>query len=282
MIQLKALIERKHEEGRRSGLPEGAASFPVLVQRYFSNISGYEPAEFIARMVGEPIKIVLVVGVGGGRDHFWLEAKGHRVVSLDLAVQPEIQPLVQADMVELPFIDESFDVVVIADALEHTFGDLDALRESWRVLRTHGSLVLNIPFGDDAGDHHVRVYTEATLSRLFCASGFEIQSKVYRGIWPYLEQYVPGARYFLHGVNLVAFVVSGRTFYARLFEAMSCFDWRHGRRVWVRRLFRTHGAYLCARKVNAFVDFGRINALKYEGQILGMGRRAVRSGGLIR
>ena len=59
---------------------------------------------------------------------------GHR-----LAKYPAI------DMQRLAFADETFDLIVHSDTLEHVPDPTQGLRECWRVLRTGGVLVMTIP-----------------------------------------------------------------------------------------------------------------------------------------
>ncbi len=265
---MRSTLSRRYEEARRAGLPAGAECFPALVRRYFGNVSGYEPAEFLRRLLPSTVGEVLVVGVGGGRDAYWLARAGFRVTSIDIAPQPDIPLLVLADMVALPFRAASFDAVVVADALEHTFSDREAVLEFHRVLRPEGVLLLNVPYGDDAGEHHVRVYTEATLRRLLESAGFRIDRQVYRGLMPLLEQNVPGFMALFHGANLVSHVLLRRTFYRAALERMCQFDWRRGDRPGLRRLSRVHGAYIRAIPVAQRRDFREVNRQQYEGQVL--------------
>lgn len=253
------------EDARRAGLPAGAATFPAPVQRFFSNVSGYEPAEFIRRLTPTSARSALVVGVGAGRDAHWLALHGLVVTSVDIAPQDTVDRLVLADMAALPFADNRFDVVVVADALEHTFQDREALLEFRRVLSVSGAFLLNVPYGDDAGEHHVRVYTEATLRRLLSSAGFAIESKVYRGCFPILEQVVPGFRPAFHGVNLLAHVLRVRP-YERMLRWMTDFDWRHSEHAVFRRLYKGHGAYVVARPCSVALNYTHVNRRVYEQQ----------------
>lgn len=264
-----AWLRNRYEASRSSSLPARARAFPPAIQRYFSNVAGYEPAEFVRMLVGDPPGTVLVVGAGGGRDSFWLEASGHRVVSCDLVRQHHPRPLVLGDMARLPVRSRSFDVVVISDALEHTFDDRDALLEAHRVLRAGGRLVLNVPLGDDVGEEHVRVYSERTIRRTLRSCGFDIDDARYRGIFPLIELYVPGARALFHAVNLVAYVVRGRSYYHRALAFMTDVDWAHSRpgRVRLRRLAHGHGVYIAATATSGAVDYQLVNRQSYTDQI---------------
>jgi SAM-dependent methyltransferase len=53
----------------------------------------------------------------------------------------------KVDMLEMPFQDESFDIVIANHVLEHVGDDRAALREIRRVLRQGGSAILQTPFG---------------------------------------------------------------------------------------------------------------------------------------
>lgn len=278
---IRSFIACKYEEARLAGLPLGASDMPRLAQRYFSNISGYEPAEFIRRLLDPECRKILVVGVGGGRDTHFLRLHGFEVISIDIVHQSDLPAFLVADMSGLPFRGATFDAVVVADALEHTFDDFGALSEFRRILRFGGQLVLNIPFGDDRGEHHVRVYTEATIRRLLEATGFRQTKKVYRGMFPLVEQRMPGARHVFHGLNVGCYIFLGRTYYRRLLNAATDSDWRHGARAGLRKLSRVHGAYIAAVTGPSARDFRELNMREYEDQSAKIGAGFLRrSGGL--
>jgi SAM-dependent methyltransferase len=71
---------------------------------------------------------------------------------------------------ELPWVKESFDLVVCLDVLEHTPDDRLALRELRRVCRPGGFLLLTVPALPrlwsihDELNHHYRRYTRRSLT----------------------------------------------------------------------------------------------------------------------
>ena len=109
-------------------------------------------AEARARLVPDAARegsVLLDLACGGGLLAPHVAAKGHRHVGLDLS--PTALPVarehgvvpVRGDVLRLPFRDESADVVVAGEVLEHVAEPLDLLAEACRVLRPGGTLVLD-------------------------------------------------------------------------------------------------------------------------------------------
>src|SRR5208282_5857715 len=149
---------------------------------------------------------------GGGRDYFYLTMHGKKVVSLDIAIQPVIPNLINADAALLPFKEGSFDAVVCMEVLEHLFHDFMALQEIRRVLRDDGVLVLSVPFYHDTGEYHVRVHTPKTIRRLLEGSGFGIVEFVERGGGLASLESSFFYLFLIHGLNLLSWYLIRRTF----------------------------------------------------------------------
>lgn len=92
--------------------------------------------------LSEP-KSVLEVGVGGGTVARELRASGVSVTTVDIA--EDLEPDVVGSITALPFPDNSFDLSLAAEVIEHIrFEDVpQALSELARVARTH--VVVSIP-----------------------------------------------------------------------------------------------------------------------------------------
>src|SRR5690606_21084469 len=89
---------------------------------------------------------------------------------------------VRGDATALPAADESLDLVVAFDVLEHILDHDAAVGEVRRVLRPDGSFLVAVPADprlwsahDEAVDH-VRRYTRATLTGVLERGGFEVTS----------------------------------------------------------------------------------------------------------
>ncbi len=106
-------------------------------------------------------------------------------LSLTNARQLGVQ-LVCGSANQLPFENEKFDVVLSLDIICHrSVDDSEALRESYRVLRRGGVLIVNLPaFEFLRGSHDVAVntarrYTQSQLRQLLEETGFEIEKLTY-------------------------------------------------------------------------------------------------------
>jgi SAM-dependent methyltransferase len=92
---------------------------------------------------------------------------------------------VVADATNIPFGDNSFDVLVALDVLEHIKDDTLALTEWRRLLKPGGKLLITVPayqwlwsFHDEAL-HHLRRYTASGLNRTLNLVGFKILKRSY-------------------------------------------------------------------------------------------------------
>jgi SAM-dependent methyltransferase len=272
MDELVHVLRNRLRAASRKNLPPGLENVPEPVARHFANLSGYEIAVFLRRLVPRRTR-TLIVGVGAGRD-WWYLGLDNEVVALDVAEQSTVPNVVLADFSrDIPFPDEYFGAVVISDVLEHVIDDLAALRNCRRVLRGDGVLVLNLPYGDDIGDHHVRVYTRATIRRLLAAVGFSVVNEVERGPLAHLDRYRMWRAMF-HGYHFLRLVLFADPGYDRTLRRLAQIDWFFGsRRIVPTRLSKRHGAYLTAVKAPPR-DFIQLNREFYTEQ----GSRQIRSG----
>jgi SAM-dependent methyltransferase len=128
----------------------------------------------------------------------WLESRPNLdYVSTDLERE---RATVKADITDLPFPDDSFDVLLCSHVLEHVVDDRKAMRELYRVLRPSGWALVLVPidfirsetFEDPAvvapaererlfgQDDHVRVYGRDFPARLEEA-GFTVRVEDFIG-----------------------------------------------------------------------------------------------------
>jgi SAM-dependent methyltransferase len=126
-------------------------------------------------------KTALDVATGGGHVADRLRAAGLDVVTIDSA--PGMQPDVVSRAEEIPFADESFDVVACRVAAHHFRDPALALAEMARVSRSLVLLADNLFLGE-AGEEadrlrdptHVRNYSEDEWRQMFEAAGLDVEA----------------------------------------------------------------------------------------------------------
>ena len=98
---------------------------------------------------------------------------------------------------ELPFADESFDVVTALDVIEHLDDDIAGLREMFRILRKGGKTLIFVPafmwlwgVQDDVSNHRIR-YTKKQITERLEKAGFEIERATYAN-WTFFAPILGG------------------------------------------------------------------------------------------
>ena len=155
---------------------------------------------------------VLDLGCGGGRHAFEVYRRGAHVVALDqnaedlTAVQNMFNAMaaeeqvpagatattVKGDALNLPFADDSFDVVIAAEILEHIPQDTAAMAELVRVVRPGGTVAVSVPrwlpervcwaLSDEYHEvegGHVRIYERSQLVERLEGAGLQLTDSHY-------------------------------------------------------------------------------------------------------
>ena len=141
---------------------------------------------------------VLDIGCGDGTLTFRLAQRSDRVWGVDDSLLPlrlargEFErrsgrpPLVtNADARRLPFSDDTFDCIVLADVIEHIDAPDGVMSEAHRVLRPGGQIVVTTPRRQGsvpAHEYHCREYTGAELGDLLRRWFGSVQVRVFQPI----------------------------------------------------------------------------------------------------
>jgi SAM-dependent methyltransferase len=128
---------------------------------------------------------ILDAGCGSGRNMVELARFGTVTgvelsdTSVALARARNAGEVVEGSVLEMPFAEDSFDLAVSLDVIEHLEDDLGALRELRRTIAPGGLLLVTVPAyqwlwsGHDEINHHHRRYTRRTLQRVAEQAGWQ-------------------------------------------------------------------------------------------------------------
>ena len=166
---------------------------------------------------------VLDVGCGDGTLTYALSAKTRHVCGIDDSLLPlrlahkefdrrtsNTRPLLaRADARRLPFFDDAFDCVVLADVIEHIDVPEAVIGEAFRVLRRGGQILVTTPRRSaDAAPHeyHYREYTGRELSDLLRTWFSNVHVKGFRPLrrWQLYERRIFGRKFFRIVMNCCA------------------------------------------------------------------------------
>jgi 2-polyprenyl-3-methyl-5-hydroxy-6-metoxy-1,4-benzoquinol methylase len=130
---------------------------------------------------------VLDAGCGSGRTLLELASYGE-VTGVDLSEDAAAVARRRGDfdvriarLEQLPFDDETFDLVTCLDVIEHTPDDIVALRELRRVSKPQGQLMITVPAYQalwsrhDVANHHYRRYSRRSLRAAAQTAGWQIE-----------------------------------------------------------------------------------------------------------
>jgi len=131
---------------------------------------------------------VLDLGSATGGNTLHIASLGHTVTSVEYSdIGIEIQKskgisVVWADTRKLPFEDESFDVVICLDVIEHIEEDFMVIEEISRVLKCSGRFLISVPedpklwSSHDVSVNHFRRYTRDSLLNLVKSTDLKIKN----------------------------------------------------------------------------------------------------------
>ena len=261
-------IKRKYIEIREKYLNEKEYVVPLMYQSSFVHWGGGVDVQYIYTKFLDKLSInstIMIVGVMGGRDYFLFKNQGYNVTAVDIGEQPEISPITICNIEEmLPFPENSFDVVLIGEVLEHLKFDVVALENIKRVLKPTGQLIVSVPFYNDWEDGHMRIHSPLSAERLLNLAGFYVVDYLERPgfIWS------SGFNAIQHGISFITYLLARKTAYKWTTSLIGKVEWKFGHFRWlrpIRQLSKHFGGYYLCRISDASLDHISINKKLYTG-----------------
>jgi len=133
----------------------------------------------VVSLIPSLAKDILDVGAGSGYIVRELNKKGFNAIGTTICKEDsETYGLINGDMHDLQWEDESFDVVIARHVLEHALSPRLAIREMHRVLRDKGLLIVGTPYnieGVEDGDNisHFYCFTPVQWISFVQLNGFD-------------------------------------------------------------------------------------------------------------
>jgi len=150
----------------------------------------------IRQLVSPPADL-LEVGCGTGNVSSFLSKKGYNVTgceyfqdAIDMA-WPGFK-VVKGDATNLPFENNTFDIVGLFDVIEHFDDEMAPLKEAVRVTRNSGIIAITVPAREelwscvDERAFHKRRYTKEALKNMLQRAGLAVESVEYMFMSLYL------------------------------------------------------------------------------------------------
>ena len=134
--------------------------------------------------IGEPVvkkSIVLDVGVGTGRLLNIIEAREKFGIDISIPYLKKVKKLgidvICSKVEDIPYENESFDIVFATDILEHVLDLNKAIKEITRLLKPKGYFILRVPYKEDIENYlkeeypykfsHLRNFDISTIKAFF-------------------------------------------------------------------------------------------------------------------
>lgn len=99
---------------------------------------------------------------------------------------------INASLTELPFENNSYDMICAFDVIEHIENDNKAVEEIYRVLKPKGKYFITVPAfqslwsNHDVVNHHFRRYKKKQLNKLIESKNLKIDHSTYFNFWLFI------------------------------------------------------------------------------------------------
>ncbi len=159
--------------------------------------SRHDAIEQVKQFIPSPQSVIMEIGCSSGfliRDLVTSFPEAV-IVGADVVKEPLYRlaktlpgiPLIRFDLLQSPLPDQSIDVLIMLNVLEHIEDDVLALQKAYNLLKPGGTLIIEVPAGPnlydayDAELHHFRRYSTSELQSKLTQAGFKVSRKSHLG-----------------------------------------------------------------------------------------------------
>jgi len=144
-----------------------------LIAPFYDRTVPLKAPQPLIELIGLPIEgVILDAGGGTGRVAQAFAHLANHIVVADISIEMLGQArqkgglwLVCSETESLPFPDESFERIVMVDALHHVLSQKKTINELWRVLKSAGRIVIEEPDIRKLSVKFVALFEKITLMR---------------------------------------------------------------------------------------------------------------------
>lgn len=112
--------------------------------------NNFERGQFALSLIDKSSKKILELGTGAGETMIEIKKRGHQIEGIDIFPNKELlekgYKIIKHDLNKgLPYKNNSFDIIIALEVLEHLYNPFEMMKEIKRVLKPNGYAIISMP-----------------------------------------------------------------------------------------------------------------------------------------